>query len=66
MSVSGVTTIYLSINQDAGEDDTLDRRLRQRVPIPAKIQQLRTAIEQRGRHSTGHNQLYVKEMCCTE
>ena len=45
--------------------DALDRHVRQRVPVPANIQQLRTAIEQ---HSTGHNQqtdqLYAKEMSC--
>uniref|UniRef100_A0AAZ3R441 Tc1-like transposase DDE domain-containing protein n=1 Tax=Oncorhynchus tshawytscha TaxID=74940 RepID=A0AAZ3R441_ONCTS len=37
--------------------DALDRHVRQRVPVPANIQQ----------HSTGHNQqpdqLYAKEMC---
>ncbi len=46
MSVSGVTTICLLMNQDPGEDDTLDRRLRQRVPMSAKIQQLQTTIEE--------------------
>ncbi len=43
--------------------DALDRRIRQRVPVPANIQQLHS------QHSTGHNQqpdqLYAKEMCCT-
>uniref|UniRef100_A0A8D3C6C2 SUMO specific peptidase 3b n=1 Tax=Scophthalmus maximus TaxID=52904 RepID=A0A8D3C6C2_SCOMX len=47
--------------------DALDRRIRQRVPGPANIQQLGTAIEE-DQHSTGHNQqpdqLYAK-MCCT-
>ncbi len=50
--------------------DALDRRIWQRVPVPANIQQLRTAIEEEWtQHSTGHNQqpdqLYAKEMCCT-
>ncbi len=31
---------------DPGEDDALDWRVRQRVPIPANVQQLRTAIEE--------------------
>ncbi len=31
---------------DPGEDDALDRRVRQHVPIAANIQQLHTAIEQ--------------------
>ncbi len=31
---------------DPGEDDALDRRVRQRVPLPANIQQLRTAVEE--------------------
>ncbi len=48
--------------------DALDRRIRQRVPVPANIQQLRTAIEEE-QHPTDHNQqpdqLYAKEMCCT-
>lgn len=45
--------------------DALDQRIRQHVPVPVNIQQIRTAQE----HSTGHNhqpdQLYAKEMCCT-
>ncbi len=28
--------------------DALDRRIRQRVPVPANIQKLRTAIEESG------------------
>ncbi|KAL0164090.1 hypothetical protein M9458_039843, partial [Cirrhinus mrigala] len=47
--------------------DALDRRIRQCVPVPANIEQLRTAIEEEW--TTGHNQhpdqLYAKEMCCT-
>ncbi len=43
--------------------DALDRRIRQRVPVPANIQQLHTAIEEE-QHPTDHNQqpdqLYVK------
>ncbi len=31
---------------DPGEDDALNRRVRQCVPVVANIQQLRTAIEQ--------------------
>ncbi len=50
--------------------DALDRRIRQRVPVPANIQQLRTAIEEEWRNILqGHNQqpdqLYAKEVCCT-
>ncbi len=52
--------------------DALDRRIRQRVPVPANIQQLRlSSFHWRGvdQYSTGHNQqpdqLYAKEMCCT-
>ncbi len=52
--------------------DALDRRIRQHVPVPANIQQLRSLHSYwRGvdQHSTGHNQqpdqLYAKEMCCT-
>jgi hypothetical protein len=47
--------------------DGLDLRVRQCVPVPDNIQQLRTAMEEEGQHSTGHNQqpdqLYAKEMC---
>ena len=50
--------------------DALDQRVRQSVPVPANIQQIRTAIEEEWvQPSTGHNQhpdqLYVKEMCRT-
>ncbi len=31
---------------DPGEDDALDWRVRQRVPVPANIQQICTAIEE--------------------
>ncbi len=48
MSESGVTTICLLMNQDPAENNTPDLCLLQHVPIPAKIQQLRTAIEQGG------------------
>ncbi len=45
--------------------DALDRRIRQRVPVPANIPQLRTAIEEEW--TTGHNQqpdqLYEKTCC---
>ncbi len=45
--------------------DTMDRHIRQHVPVPANIQQLRTAIEEElDQHFTGHNQqpdqLYTK------
>ncbi len=49
--------------------DALDRRIRQRVPVPANIQQQHSHWRGVDQHSTGHNQqpdqLYVKEMCCT-
>ncbi len=49
--------------------DAQDRCIRQHVPVPVNIQQLRTAIEGVDQHSTGHNQqpdqLYAKEICCT-
>ncbi len=50
--------------------DALDQCIWQHVPVPANIQQLRTAIEEEWtKYSTGHNQqpdqLYAKEMCCT-
>ncbi len=46
--------------------DALDRRIRQRVPVPANIHQLRTAIEEEWTNiATGHNQqpdqLYSEE-----
>ncbi len=36
--------------------DALDRRIHQRVPVPANIQQLCTARRGVDQHSTGHNQ----------
>ncbi|KAL0190518.1 hypothetical protein M9458_013216, partial [Cirrhinus mrigala] len=49
--------------------DALDRRIRQRVPVPANIQQLRTAIEEEWTNipqATINNlSNYTKEMCCT-
>ncbi len=45
--------------------DALDRRIRQRVPVPANIQQLRTAIEEEWTFHRPHqqpDQLYAKEM----
>ncbi len=46
--------------------DALDRRIRQRVPVPANIQQLHTAIEEKWptlhRPQSQPDQLYVKEM----
>ena len=50
--------------------DTLDRRVRQRVPVPDNYQQLRTATEEDWeKNSTCYNQqpdqLYAKDICHT-
>ncbi len=49
--------------------DALDRRIRQHVPIPANIQQLRTALEEEWTNipqATINNLINsMKEMCCT-
>ncbi|ROL33051.1 hypothetical protein DPX16_5946 [Anabarilius grahami] len=47
--------------------DALDWRIRQRVPVPANIQQLRTAIEEEWTNipQATINNLYAKKMCCT-
>lgn len=45
--------------------DTLDQRIRQRVPDPANIQRLGTAIEEEWTNiSQSPDQLYMKEMFC--
>ena len=44
--------------------DALDRHVRQRVPVPANIQQLRIAIKEQGDNIQQPDQLYAKEMCC--
>jgi hypothetical protein len=49
--------------------DALDRRVRQRFPVPANIQQLHTAIEEewdnipQATTNKQPDQLYVKEVC---
>ncbi|KAL0168200.1 hypothetical protein M9458_036422, partial [Cirrhinus mrigala] len=48
--------------------DALDRRIRRRVPVPANIQQLRTAIKEEWTNipqATINNLINSKEMCCT-